>query len=634
MIENNGGQTAPQFNAESFEKQKDEDILKFLDSPEEIRAWVHTYLDLYMPMGSIEDESNSSPIEAMWEVYQAVRRNTGNITPGYIWLSSRDSYKTLTASILEILLLIHFRTTIAHAAAILDQSAKAVEYCETFMLKVLPYLHTKGWKLNSSSKRRIEFLTDKKEKCYIQIIVLTDKGANSAHTQIMFVDEVDLCNPSAYEEAKMIPGVQRGKYPIVVRLSTRKYAFGLMEKAIQEAPGLDEKVLRWNVLDMTEYCPPERCKPELPKVVRYVPVQLPFMQMSEELFEKTVDDKDKDKYERVEAFEGCTKCKLLSVCKTKLHTKKTPDMTGDLWKPIDATIIAIAKVNPDVGEAQYRCNKPSTAGLVFPRFDSKEGGNVITLENAWIMVRGEVPPPDEKSDFDAFVAYLKSLGLPFYAGMDFGYTANHAMIVGAQLPTEEFLVIDCYSQPGLEPDDIVKICQEWQEKYGIDEWYPDPAYPAYIKMLRKFIRCGTFTKDTAASVGATKSAIVLSNGFRRLKILKTVNNQLVINGFGIYHWKLNPVTKVATDVLDDTGDEADIMDSARYLFQNIFGKVKKTLAFAIGTGKKKDENEGKTREQIVEDYNKKLIYAQLPQAREQQKPEVKDGKKRGIVWNF
>jgi len=629
---------------ETFEHDKFNNIFKLLNSPEELRDWVYLYFDLYMPMGHVEDISNSSSVGSMWEIYEAVKNNTGDVIPAYTILSARDAYKTLSSAILEVLLLVHFRTTIAHCSAILSQSAKSIEYCESFINKIKPYLIEHGWKQTGSSKRKIELTTDKGNKCYIQIIVLTVKGANSSHTRLMFIDEVDLCDPGAYEEAKMIPGVAKGKFPITVRLSTRKYSFGLMEKAIKDAPKKNEKVLRWNIIDVAEYCPDSRCLPTEPTVKRMIPRTLPLQQLSLEDFED-IDESLRSEWEEIDAYAGCLKCPLLSVCKKQLHDKRTPDQVGDLWKPIPAVITSIRGVEPDTGEAQLRCNKPSTKGLVFPRFTDD---NIVTLEEAWEMVHGD--PYDNKGDkentltLEKFINYLHELGVPLCAGMDYGYTANHAMIVGALLTSDEFLVLDSYSMPGLELDDIKKLCTEWQEKYRITAWFPDTAYPSYNKTLGKIIPIKKFEKDTAASISAIQTIIVNSGNVRRLKIIRTLNNMSIIDGIGVYHWKLHPATKEPTDVLDDTGEEADIIDAFRYLCQNLFSKVKNGISFSnSSTNKVIVSKKNLSREELVEEANKMIMYGSVKKAavndtfnppKAENAEEKKEGHGKKIIWKF
>jgi hypothetical protein len=136
----------------------------------------------------IDPKSNSSPIDAIWEIYSAVKNNTGNITPGYILLSSRDSYKTASVSVLEVLLMLHFKCTVAHMAAIKSQSQKAISYINSFIRKLKPYLEHHGWELASDNKTKIQFETPSGASPYITVIIATLAGSNSEHTNILCVD--------------------------------------------------------------------------------------------------------------------------------------------------------------------------------------------------------------------------------------------------------------------------------------------------------------------------------------------------------------------------------------------------------------------------------------------------------------
>jgi hypothetical protein len=234
-----------------------------LQSAQELKDWVLSFLGFDMPFGHIDPDSNSSPIEAMWTIYDTIRSNTGEENPGYIMLSAREGYKTLSASILEVLLMIHFQMTIAHMAAIKDQSAKSVKYINYFFAKIEPLLEVRGWENKSQNKMMIEWRSPEGEDVYIQIVVATMSGANSAHTNLMFIDEIDVVkDPAAYEEAKLIPGYAKGIHPVTVKLSTRKFAFGFMQQEIDKAQDpvdpSGDKILRWNILDVAERCPSDQ----------------------------------------------------------------------------------------------------------------------------------------------------------------------------------------------------------------------------------------------------------------------------------------------------------------------------------------------------------------------------------------
>lgn len=613
---------------EEIEKLKQDLLLRKFESPEELRDWVWLYFDLYMPMGHMSDEANSSSVESMWEIYKAVRDNTGDKIPGYTLLSSRDSYKTLSASILEVILLIHFRCTIAHCAAIISQSQKSVEYINNFVTKIMPYLTAKGWKRSTQNKMRIELLTDKNEMCYIQVIVLTMRGANSAHTNLLFVDEVDLVQPQAYQEAKMIPGVARGRFPLTIRLSTRKFAFGLMEQEIQKAPITGEKVIRWNILDVTEYCPPSRCLPEEPTKEVFVRRELPLGYIEKAEYEG-LDVKERDKYQSIQAYQGCLSCPLLSACKKKLHTHKTPDMVGDLWKPIPAVINVIRQVNPDVGEAQLLCHKPSTTGLIYPRFNNME--NVWTIQQAWESISGNT----NKIHFNQFIDFIKSLGVPIEAGVDWGFTHQFAIIVAARLSNGVCLILDKFAAPGLELSDCVRIGKEMKEKYGIQRFWCDTAYPAYVKTYNKEgLVSPHFEKDVPRGISAVREKIIDGVGTRKFFILDTENNDSLIKGVMTYHWKLDSAGN-PTDKPDHT-EEADEMDALRYLVDNMFGFKNKLIFTSVNSDTSLEKPKIKTNsslEEMAKEVNRQIVQNKISElAPERPKEGSAKGKGRKILW--
>lgn len=539
-----------------------------LNSAQELKDWILTFLDLDMPIHTVDPESNSSPIDAMWEIYNTIRLNKGDEIPGYIMLSARECYKTLGASILETLLMCHFRVTIAHMAAIQAQSAKAIQYINYFFNKLDPLLESVGWQKTSENKSRISYRTEDGVDVYIRVIVATMAGANSEHTSLMFIDEIDVvANPLAYEEAKLIPGFDKGIYPVTVKLSTRKFAFGLMQKEIDLAPISGDKIVRWNIIDVTERCPETRHKPELPKAEAFIAKSLPLRQITREEYE-SLADAEKDRWEHLpEVHGGCTTCPLLAVCKTRL-SKRGPEATGGLYKPISVVINNFKKTNPDMAEAQLMCWKPSSKGLVYPRFEGTvNSGNVITVSKAFETLVGG----DKKHvRFDDLVNVMRTLKIPFYAGVDWGYTHDFVIVIFAKMPNGEMWVVDCYSAPGLEFADCLEIAKSYRDKYHPEKWYCDQAMPSHTKSFNKNgMRSPKFTKDVMGGIEALRSKIIDGYGRRLLKVVLTDATSKVITSFGKHHFKLdgqgNP-----TLVPDDTPGVADQADAMRYVGQNLF----------------------------------------------------------------
>lgn len=561
----------------NFKDLSDQDKVKFaelmlqpLSSAEELKDWIMFYLGLDMPIGSVDPDSNSSPIDAMWEIYDNIKHNRGNVQPGYIMLSARECYKTLGASILETLLMIHFQVTIAHMAAIQSQSAKAIQYINYFFNKIDPLLEQAGWSKTSENKGKISYRTDRGEDVYIRVIVMTMAGANSEHTTLMFVDEIDVVkDPMAYEEAKLIPGYSKGINPLTIKLSTRKFAFGLMQRELDLAPVSGDKILRWNILDVTEKCPPSRHLPDLPKEDRWVNKSLPLRQISVEEYEDLAEV-ERESYELVkDAHAGCAGCALLPVCKTRLASRPDTAVKG-LYKPIDIVINNFRKTSPDMGEAQLLCWKPSSKGLVYPRFEGGiDTGNVISLEKAFETLIGEPSKKKKLTDADV-LNVIKTLNIPIYVGVDWGYTHDFVMVFFAKLPNGEIWIIDCYSQAGLEFEDILKVAKEYRDKYNPEKWYCDQNMPSHIKSFNKnWMKSPKFTKDVMGGIEALRAKILDGYGRRLLKVLWRDVNQKIILAFQKHHFKLDTVGNPTLEP-DDTPGTADQADAMRYLAQNLF----------------------------------------------------------------
>ena len=110
-------------------------------SKEELKNWIYVFLGLDIPDTHLPDEdSNASPMEALWLSYENYKNNKGDEEPGYIWLASRDSMKTLAASILAVTVMIFFNSTICWLASIEPQSKIALSNVQSFIQKLSKFL--------------------------------------------------------------------------------------------------------------------------------------------------------------------------------------------------------------------------------------------------------------------------------------------------------------------------------------------------------------------------------------------------------------------------------------------------------------------------------------------------------------
>jgi len=567
--------------SEELEKLKADLILKPLNSAQELRDWMYTYFDIRFPMGVVYPTSTHGPVEAAWRIYELIKTGESKDVPEIVLLSSRDSFKTLIASAIEVLCLVHFRFSIAHAAAILSQSEKAVQYANSFFNKIQPYLEKNGWKKTSDSKTKIEWRTNDGDNIYLRVLVMTRQGMNSEHLPMLFMDEIDLIqDPRALEEAKMVPSIYKKYFPLTIALSTRKYAGGLMEKKVREAERSGGEVLRWNIIDITERITKTEARISEPKVTRYISRELPLKNISSEEFQ-TLNEKEQQKFEKFEAYAGIADHPLLSVMRNYLVDRPQTDV-GDLYKPVIAVRNNFKQTSPEMGEAQLLCNKPSSSGLVYPRFSTID--NLISIDAAYEYLSGE---KESGRSLTELISYMHNLGIEFYGAADWGNTDETSLGIFAKLAGGMTWFIDLLSAPDMEIPEIIEKIKDFTEMYKVKRLFCDSNYPAYIKMLKRTdtiygkipaVGVKKGVESVIDGITCVQSRIVDANNSRHFKVLKHQSTERVFDSFETYKWKLdgkgNPIDGKPEHGKDGV---ADIMDMIRYYFFSMFGKGKSVM---------------------------------------------------------
>jgi hypothetical protein len=611
--------------SDQLEELKKQIVLKPLNNKEELRAWMSLFLDIKFPMGVVYPGSTHGPVDAMWRIYELMKTGESRDVPQTCMLASRDSYKTLSAAAIEVLCMLHFRISVAHGAAIKSQSEKAIQYVNSFFRKLSPFLEANGWNKISDSKAKIEWLTEKGDSIYLRIVVATVAGMNSEHVPMLFMDEIDVVqDPRALEEAKMIPCVYKGYFPLTVYLSTRKYAGGLMEKTLKDTERSGGEILRWNILDVTERVTEAEARVNEPKVLRYISRELPLKNLSPEEFEE-LNEESRHKYEAFEAYAGIAEHPMLSIMRNNLVDRPQDDV-GDLYKPIYAVHNNFKQTSPEMGEAQLLCNKPSSSGLVYPRFDRVENG--ISIDAAYSYLSGE---EEKNRTLGELIEYMHNLGIEFYGAADWGNTDETAMGVFAKITGGKSWLIDIISAPNLEIPDIKLKIKELTEIYKVRRWFCDSNYPAYIKMLRKTttnlgsnipaIGVKKGAESVVDGITCVQSKIVDANNNRHFKVLETRNNERVFDSFEVYKWKIDgkgdPIDGKPEHGKDGT---ADIMDMVRYFFYSMFGRGSKVLfSYDLESAKNKPANLQNKINELSGTKESKY---------------TKSGKKKGIVWDI
>lgn len=627
----------------SLEELKTKNFLKILDEPDDLKNWVRLYLGIELPFGWIDSDSNGSPGDAIWEAYKTYRDDLYITNPGYIWLSSRDGCKTLSGSILNVLLVLHFKAEIAHLAAVRKQAEKCLEYTTGFFRRIKPYLEAHGRKMVSDSKSKIQILNEDTTISFIDVIIANLAGGNSQRATVGSYDEIDTLTSQGlvgYRESQLIPTRKNNHGPMSIKYSTRKFAFGIFEKEIQEINDTMESLVRWNILDITEKCLDARSLKDttVEKPIRYAKKMMPLKIYTEEEMNAS-SEIDKSEFERIELYNGCLVCPLASVCKGKLADRPDGDRAGkrSLFKTIDFTIGNFRKTENEMAEAQLMCWKPTTTGLVYSRFKAQLGENLIDVCGAIELITGEKV---KDRSYDDFIDLIRKYEIPVFAGVDFGYTHAAALVFFAVLPSGDCILFDCFASPGLETHDLAEIARGFNEEYNVDKWFCDGSQPGAVKTFRsKGLLCPEFTKDILGGISAIRSQVLTSTSARKLKVLMTENNEIVVTGFKKHHFILDPAGNV-TKTPDDS-EYADVMDAIRYFGQNIFAaKRRGSIVAALTEGQDRRMPESSDLQAAAYFRNKNLMLDQVRKLSsgsstgQSKSGNMEEGKKKKVYWDM
>lgn len=565
----------------------DENMRRALFTPcetkEQLGKWIQTFLGLHFPDCTVAEESNSNPLEMIWEVYDKCRKNSDEDFSRVMAYASRGGYKTLGASALEVLQVLHLGRNVAHMAAVFDQSKKSQEYVRDFFAK--PYI--RDFRVGQNVKkieicryyngRTGQSITDaewselapsermlfERKYNYIQIVLCTMQGANSAHTEFFCVDEVDVVpkqNRPAYEEAKHIPDPRAGLMPVTLLTSTRKFSYGLVQTEIDNAKESKLQVRHWNIIDITQSCAPERHRPEEPNRTYYVN-DSELKHITEGDFQ-LLDEQTKKKWVPTEGFAGCEKCPLFAACKGRLATHQKSK--SPLLKPIASVIQQFRTASLSAVLTQLLCRQPDESGLIYPKLDYNK--HMKSADEIATMITGEPQSHVTKSQL---LQLLLDKGARFFAGMDFGFTHNFSTVVGAVFGQFAF-VFTVIAAPGLELDEKIAMCEPL--KPFNPTIFGDPEAPADIKTFK---RKGFNMREWDKYKGSVKAGIEVV----RMKLMPAVGSptlfflrddpgcELLFARLKKYHFMTDAAGQISEEPDDEDDDEADAL---RYFIMNVF----------------------------------------------------------------
>jgi hypothetical protein len=276
---------------------------------------------------------------------------------------------------------------------------------------------------------------------------------------------------------------------------------------------------------------------------------------------------------------GCLeRCKLFAICKTRLATHQKSN--SKLLKKISQVQSQFASFSPDMAKAQLLCWKPSTEGLIYPRFNRDI--HVITAAQIAEKVTGDeytrTHPRMSKLDL---INLLKSREVRWFSGMDFGFTHNFAVVTGFKDGSRMF-IIDVISQPELDMGQMIQVCDARFKKGGMDidpVIFADSEDPGRIKTFR---RAGYKMREAPKPKGSVVGGIEIV----RLKLMPAIGQpelfflagddgvELLVKRIQQYHWETDSAGRITNYPSEEDDDECDAL---RYLVMNVFapkGSVK------------------------------------------------------------
>jgi hypothetical protein len=566
-----------------------------LRTMESLHNWIKVFLDVDLPMEVVADEgpnpSNCSPMLMVWRIYEACLNNKTGEMSRVMAYASRDSFKTLAASILEILAVLHLDRDVGHMAAIEAQSMNAQAYVKAFFDR--EYL--RDFKVGDAKEQTTivryydgstgasvpekewaalepgEQVRYRRIQRYIKIVICTMRGANSLHVPFLVVDEVDVVqDPKAYKQSRFIPSNRDGKEPITLLTSTRKTGTGLVQAELDTAEKTGLVVWHWNILDVTEACPTSRHRPDLPKLSIYRSDET-LQSLSEDQWGSLPDDEQK-KYARDEdCFSGCLKnCKIYSICRGKLATKqkRSAAETGTL-RTITNTQNRFVENSADENllKAEMLCWRPSTENLIYPRLNPEI--HKLTAAQIAFKILGEQVHGNYTKQH--LYALCIQRDMQFYVGMDWGMTHNYVIVVGVRDGARMF-ILDCWSVGDMDHSQKIDFCTR-RIKHLKPIVFADPEDLAAIK---QFKRSGFAMRDWQKGKGSVIGGIEAV----RMKLWPVMGREpqlyfikgdpgvdFLFEKLTKWHWLEDKAGRLTDEPSDVGKDEPDAL---RYMVMNVF----------------------------------------------------------------
>ena len=546
----------------------------------DLKNYIKYFFNLQLPDCKVSRYADTTPFHAVFEVYDiCVNANNPQNVQELLYVAGRGSGKTLGMAIAELLVLLHDQRDVVHVGAILSQAKRCYEYQQKFLMSdrikplVLPPKTQEFDRILEKSTMEKSVFNVKSEKATIEVLPCTMRALNGPHVPLVVVDEIDTVSGEAVKAYKEISGMldsKRGKKPLRVGISTRKSRYGLMNQAIENAEKQGRHVRRWTAFEFTERCPDSRSGTD--KAMYYIDQQT-FDVRTPQDYAKLGDQKKKE-YEKYEMYAGCYKCPLAPIC---LGDSKNQVSTSPMLKTIDELAQKVLSEGPDWAMSQLMNLKPSVEGIVYKEFDERV--HVRTWNQMWLTLTSKEFPGE--CNHDIFVKKCHAMGLPAYAGIDWGWSNPHTLVVFFVDSRENIYVVRCDGMTYISrPAWMHHVKSKWHQPYRVQLYFPDQADPGDGVEMRKLgLPTSTNTDKGQVNTGIqiTKKWLKIPGTGEPKIFFAQETCQPIIREFQLYHYK----TDASGQISDDPDTEHDHwLDALRYSITNLFGRSAVVLSSA------------------------------------------------------
>lgn len=551
-------------------------------SRDHVYEWIKLFWGVNLPGTTVSRYSTCNPLDSVWDIYNTCLHLKQGMDTLYI--APRGGGKTLGVAITESMLMFHDKRGVVHVGAIEKQSKRAYQYFQNFIAKNKDVLSPL---VEKDTIEKTVLVVDN-EQVSLECLPCTMAALNGPHEACIVMDELDTLSPEgrlAYKQINGIPVKHRlnGAPPVKIGISTRKSAYGLVQQQMDLAEDQGRKVKMWNQIDLMEKCEPSR---HGTKPVKIYVNQERMHHIPQEEFDKLADNKKAD-YTAYDGTDGCLKCPLFSVCLGDAK-KQDPKMTAassTMIATIDDVIKKVKSADVDWVMAELMCMKPSVEGIVFKEFDKAR--HVVDYSHMWKVLTKEDPtgPVDE----DTLVRELHKRQVPFYGGIDWGWTAPSTLTIAAIDQDDNVYVLKSFGVTKTnDPTFIHMIKSRFHRYYRVQMYYPDNANGSGVDLMKTAGLPVAAKVDKSENLGVQVIKRVMNipgTTESKLMIAKEGCAQL-IHELERYHYEKDAAGNSIDGKFAKEYDHA--IDGLRYMLTAVMGKARFVVSSDSGFGPSAD----------------------------------------------